>query len=52
MNYATYKQFRDEVLGEKCPLRLDCMNPVQALGDWAKRPEWDQPLPTGPMGGS
>ena len=41
MNYATYKQFRDEVLGEKCPLRLDCMNPVQALADWAKRPEWD-----------
>jgi len=49
MNYATYKQFRDEMLGEKCPLRLDCMNPVQALADWAKRPEWDQPLPTGPM---
>ena len=26
------------------------MNPVQALADWAKRPELDQPLPTGPMG--
>ncbi len=48
MNYANYKQFREEVLAEKCPLRLDCMNPVRALASWAKKPE--RLLALGPIG--
>lgn len=35
MNYADYRQFRDRLLTEKRPLRLDCMNPRKALAPWA-----------------
>jgi aspartate/methionine/tyrosine aminotransferase len=34
VDYASYRQFRDELLRERQPLRLDCMNPVQALAPW------------------
>lgn len=35
MNFESYKQFRSEVLKQRSLLRLDCMNPVQALSNWA-----------------
>ena len=35
MDYAAYKQFRNELLRERQLLRLDCMNPAQALAPWS-----------------
>ncbi len=35
MDYASYKQFRNELLKEERRfVRLDCMNPIQALAAW------------------
>ena len=40
MDFESYKRFRSELLQQRCLLRLDCMNPVQALSTWiAKTPE-------------
>jgi aspartate/methionine/tyrosine aminotransferase len=43
VNYARYRQFRDELLRKRQPLRLDCMNPVRALASWtSSMPELEQ----------
>ena len=34
MDFESYRQFRSELLKQRCLLRLDCMNPVQALSTW------------------
>ena len=34
MDYTRYKQFRSELPKDRYFLRLDCMNPVQALSPW------------------
>jgi len=40
VDFESYKRFRSELLQQRCLLRLDCMNPVQALSTWiAKTPE-------------
>lgn len=34
MDFESYKQFRSQLLQQRCLLRLDCMNPVRALSAW------------------
>lgn len=34
MDYASFRRLRDELLRERSPLRLDCMNPAKALAAW------------------
>lgn len=34
MDYAAFRSFRDAVCAARSPLRLDCMNPTQALSRW------------------
>lgn len=43
MDFQSYKQFRSELLQQRCLLRLDCMNPVQALSTWV--PKTPEPSP-------
>ena len=37
MDYQSFRQFRDELLKSRAPLRLDCMNPSKALSAWVPR---------------
>jgi len=37
LDYQTFRRHRDELLKSRAPLRLDCMNPSQALAAWVPR---------------
>jgi len=47
VDFESYRQFRSELLQQRCLLRLDCMNPVQAFSTWI--PKTPEP---GPQGGT
>jgi histidinol-phosphate/aromatic aminotransferase/cobyric acid decarboxylase-like protein len=36
VDYASFKRFREDLLGIRSPLRLDCMNPVRALASFVE----------------
>lgn len=47
MNFKSYKLWRDKIVRERSPLRLDCMNPIVAL-DYL-RPKETVSQPIGPV---
>ncbi|HLJ89369.1 MAG TPA: aminotransferase class I/II-fold pyridoxal phosphate-dependent enzyme [Candidatus Angelobacter sp.] len=46
VNYAAYRQLRDELLTDRDFLRLDCMNPTKALTASSLSPCLPSPIPT------